>query len=317
MIRGLIIVSKAALLSALVVFFALSAQAQEPEATTEEEQFLKDEFEPPKEAPYTTETDPVTAEPVLVKQSDPSKPPINDNAPVTIEPGSEKIDTPYRQDGLKKVSAKGEYTYEVNHTPQSYAFGFHVGPFSPPELSNTLDNGQEIQFEDIYSDNQNLMFMMDFEWQFIKGIGKVALKAGTGFYSAEGNGRFKRDATIVAREEYTFYVMPNSLDLVWRLHFWDRQPIIPYVFGGGNYFVFLESRDDNVEAKYGGALAANMGAGIQIALDALDRRAVNELDSEYGINRVYLIGEYQRIIGMNDAFDFSNNFFSGGFLLEF
>lgn len=303
------------LMTSITLLSAQSHAQEDSDLSAEEEQFLQEEFEPPQEAPYTTEVDPITAEPVLIKKEE--EPPINANAPVTYEPGSEKPTTPYKQDGLKKVTAKGEYIYDVVNTPQTYAFGFKVGPFAPPVLSSTLDSGEQITFEDIYSDNQNLMFLVDIEWQFLQSIGKFALKAGSGFYAADGNGRFKRDTTLIAREEYSFYLMPNSLDLVWRLQFSSKQLFIPYAFAGANYFVFLETRDDNVEAKYGGSLAANAGAGLQIALDALDRRAVNEMDAEYGINRVYLVGEYQRIIGLSSDYDFSNDLFTGGFLLEF
>jgi hypothetical protein len=231
-----------------VLFFSVG-HAQEtpppPEISAEEQEFLNQEYEPPKEAPYTTEVDPVTAEPVAVPKA-----PVNENAPVTYEPDSKSSsqaldnDSKYRQDGLKQVTTKGAYIYDVRNTDQNFAGSFRVGGFSPPLLKNKVDSGN-ILFTDIYGGQSNLMVNLDFEWQFIKGAGKFAIKGGTGLMTAKGNGRFKRDSALVARELYTFFLAPNSLSLVYRAQYSEEQLFVPYGFGGGYYYTFLESRDDN------------------------------------------------------------------------
>lgn len=291
------------------------AQEDELELDLEEQQFLQQEFEPPKEAPYTTEIDPVTAEPVVIP-----KQPINQDAPVTYEAVEGEKEFPaaeYKQDGLKKVTTKGEYIYDVRNTDQAYAGSLRVGGFSPALLKNRLDNGNNIFFTDIYGNNSNIMVNLDFEWQFIRGAGKFALKAGTGLMTAKGEGRFKRDPTLISREVYTFFLAPNSLSVVYRAQYSENQLFVPYGFGGGYYYTFLESRDDNAPFKYGGALAAMAGGGLQFQLDALDRRSINEMDREYGVNHIWLVAEYQQIIGLSTKFDFSNQYFSGGVLVEF
>lgn len=284
-----------------------------PELNAEELEYLTQEFEPPKEAPYTTETDPVTAQPVAIPKAG-----VNQDAPVTYE--TEKTSVPptqYRQDGLKKVTAKGEYIYDVRNTDQSFAGSLKFGGFSPLLLKNKLDNGNNILFSDIYGAQSQIMVNLDIEWQFLKTAGKMGLKAGTGLMTAKGNGRFKRDPTLESREIYTFFLAPNSLSLVYRAQYSPRQLFVPYGFGGAYYYTFLESRDDNAPFKYGGALAAMAGGGIQFQLDSLDRKAINEMDREYGVNHVWLVAEYQQIFGLSTKFDFSGQYVNGGVLVEF
>lgn len=282
----------------------------EPELSPEEQELLQQEFSPPPEAPFTTEIDPITAEPVAIPKAN-----INQNAPVTIAPESNEAAT-YSQEGLKRVTTKGEYIYDVRNTPQSYGGGLRFGSFLAPMLKNRVD-GRDIFFDDIYGSQAQLMINLDFEWQFLRTVGKLGVRAGTGLLTAKGNGRFGRDPAIVAREVYTFFLAPNSASLIYRAQYGDRQIFVPYGYAGAYYFSFLESRDDNAPFKYGGAPAAMFGGGIQFGLDSLDRKAINEMDREYGVNHVWLIADYQQIVGLSQKFDFSTSYISAGVLVEF
>ncbi len=279
----------------------------DPSLSKEEEGFLNEEFSPPQEAPYTAEESSPTTSPVTSQPLEPYHPSSPSPAP-TIR---------FEQTGLKKVTAKGEYIYKVEESPQSWATRFRMGPFAPPNLDNTLSSGDIISFSDIYGTSPNLMFMVDVEYQLLRKVGKLGLRLGTGFYTANGHGRFLKNPAKVSREKYTFFLAPNVLDAIYHFDYFRNQILVPYVFGGGYYFTFAETRDDNMPLRYGGALAANAGGGLALLVNSFDRQASNQLDAEYGINNIYLIGEYEQIVGLNSTFDFSNQLFTGGILIEF
>lgn len=291
--------------SMLITCAPVSAQETEfieesQDISSEEKKFIDEEFTPPKEAPYTDE----------VTETSVSQPAIQ-------KPASSIKSEKYEQSGLQKVTAKGEYIYQVPESYQKWAVKFKVGPYDSPDLANQLDNGNEILFSDIYGDTASMMFNLDVEYQLFKSVGTFGVKVGTGFYNANGNGRFKRDPTKIAREEYDFYLLPNSLGAIYHLDYFRRQILVPYAFANAYYFTFLETRDDKAKPKYGGALATSFGGGVALMLDGLDRKAMNMLDADHGVNHMYLIAEYENIIGLNDEFDFSNQIYSGGLLVEF
>lgn len=294
-----------AFLCLLSVASTANAASAKRAISNEEEKFLNEEYTPPKEAPYAEESQMVDIKPQL--NPEPEHKAYN----LPNEP-----ETKFEQTDLKKVTAKGEYIYKVKSTPQRWAAKLRVGPFAPPHLSNNI-NGTEITFQDVYGDTPDLMFLFDLEYQLFKSVGKLGLRVGSGFYTATGNGRFRVDPTKKAREVYTFYLAPNVVDAIYHLDYFGSQLLVPYVFGGGYYFTFVESRDDDAPLKYGGAAAANFGGGVALMLDGFDRQSVNQLDADYGVNHVYFIGEYEQIIGLNKTFDFTNELFTGGILIEF
>ena len=105
--------------------------------------------------------------------------------------------------------------------------------------------------------------------------------------------------------------------MIYRLQYWDTQPVVPYIEGGGDAITFAEVRDDGKSPKFGLAPAVHIAGGASFNLGFLDGNSMIELDREYGINRVWLTGEFRALIGLSDKFDFSANVINLGFLVEF
>ncbi len=207
-----------------------------------------------------------------------------------------------------------EILYPRFESPQKYGGSFRVGKYAPTNLQNPETT---LYFDDVYDSSSGTIILLDFEWQFFKSLGKAGLKAGTGIFTTGGKGRFKNNPTTQARENFTFLMLPNTVGGVYRLQLWEKQPVVPFVEAGGGYFTFVEFRDDFKRTKYGGTPVAYWSAGGSLALDFLSPTTMAELDSDYGINHMWLTAEYRSYVDVGGNFDFSDNSFSAGIFFEF
>ncbi len=206
----------------------------------------------------------------------------------------------------------GEVFYPRKESPQDSASSFRVGKYSPTQLKNG-DTG--IFFDDIYTDSSDIIIYFDYEYQIFRGFGKLGIKGGTGIFTATGAGRFKNSGEE-AREKFTFLMLPNTLGGIYRMQIWDKQFLVPYAEAGAGYFTFVEVRDDFKRTKYGGSAVGYWAAGVSLMLDYLAPTTMGELDSDYGINHMWLTADYRSFIS-GGALDFSADSFSAGILFEF
>lgn len=278
-----------------------STTGAEPEGELQSEtaitDSLQDEEPPPPEAPY-----PGAAEEGFA-QLDPSSP----------APPSQTIQT--LENPIQRGS-DGTYYYGVDDSPRDFAASVRGGLFGAPAIQNPR-NGRF--FEEIYQESDIPTIFLDFEWQLKTFVGDLGIKAGTGIFYAQGDGKFANpDRQFdTPPEEFTFIMAPNTLSAIYRLSFHEKQPIVPYAEGGVGYFTFMELRDDDGGPKFAGAPVTFFAAGAAFLLDWLDPKAVRDLDREYGINHVYLTAEYREIIGLDDTYDFSSRVIGGGIMMEF
>ncbi len=284
-------------------------------------QVLAQETPPKPEAPYPG----AETEPTENIQPD-EAPPVSQSKPkenLEIEDeiiegnkfrGTKKIKHPGSKQGLFRITSKGEYLYKTKPSEQKNAVAVRIGPYSPINLYNA-ENGNS--FDDIYGSASPVIIHIDYEWKLFSGFGRMGLRAGSGVFFANGNGRFSNGDP--AQEGYTLLMLPNSVSAVLYLQFWDRQPLIPYVEGGLDAFVFNEYRDDGKPTfgRFGGSLAAHASFGGLIPLNLFDRLGMIRIDQEYGINNIYISAEYRLVTHVAGSFDFSNSYFAGGVLVEF
>ncbi|HAG91953.1 MAG TPA: hypothetical protein DCL41_08780 [Bdellovibrionales bacterium] len=238
--------------------------------------------------------------------------------------GVDRVPHPDAKRGLLRVTKDKVYVYKVKTSEQTRGVSFRLGYFDPTKLKNpeAVDQANST-FAENYDSTSNPTFLLDYEWQLLHiGIAKVGLKVGSGFYIAQGNGHFETPQTGKTgvdkpRETFTFLMLPNSLGAVARFQIWDNQLIVPYVDGGVLGFTFSEFRDDGQNPKFGGAFGAYGAVGGQFNLSVFDAITRAQLDREYGINRIFIVGEYRTVLGLSDKYDFSSDLINGGFLMEF
>ncbi len=223
-----------------------------------------------------------------------------------------------KEKGLFRITKKNEYQYQVKRSPQHNAFSFRFGSLT---LSNLYNSAAGYSYEDIYGGGSAITLFGDWEWQFFKSAGKLALKVGSGLSYAQGNGRWEQGSPNDTPdkqplEKYSFYILPNNVAITYRADYFHNQIIVPYGEGGIDYFTFGELRDDG-DFKYGGALAWHIAGGLALLLDWINPQTMIVLDREEGINHMYFVAEYRIITGLNKKFDFSDNVINGGFLIEY
>lgn len=219
---------------------------------------------------------------------------------------------------LKKKTRLGAKVYATKNSSQKYFSGLRLGPFAPSNLQGNIDG---ITYQNVYGTSPRMMVNIDFEWQFLRTVGKMGLQTGLGFFVSQGFGRFVNRTDIAAEESFSLFVLPMHLTLMYRMQYWDTQPLIPFGGVGGVYYGMSEYRDDKTaigeKFKFAGAAAWQWVGGVQIMMDALDKEVLWQLDQDYGINHVYLTANIRQIFGLSSIYDFSALYYEGGFAFEF
>ncbi|MGE3760243.1 MAG: hypothetical protein AB7H97_20930 [Pseudobdellovibrionaceae bacterium] len=325
------------ILIALILILSFKVQAQLPEESKSTSGSL--EFEPTDGDPTAEEPPPPIDDELEPAEEEPAKKSYaEDNKPLPPEQrassesgqpifdwskhrGEREVPHPFAEKGLLRIRKDGTYIYKTEESKQTNAFSFAVGMYEPEMLSNPDAQGPTAEFNNNYDQTNSPMIMAHYEWQFMKSpVGKFGLRFGSGLYVAQGNGHFKSGGVndgLTPQEIFTFIAMPNSVGLVYRMHFWDKQLLVPYGEGGAIAWSFAEMRDDNKNPKFGGAAGAYAAAGLAINLTYFDKFSAISLDREYGINRVYLTAEYRPIFPLSERYDFTGNMIDAGFLMEF
>ncbi len=231
-----------------------------------------------------------------------------------------KIKHPNAEKGLIRITQDKTYIYRVPKSKQDRAFSFRFGMFDPKNLENP-DTGAT--FESLYDSTEAPIIFFEYEWQWFQtAIGKLGLKMGSGLFVAEGNGSFKNNydengPKDTPLENFTLVAFPNSIGAVYRAQFWDTQPLVPYADGGVMAISFTEFRDDKDAPKLGLGYAGFFSVGGALNLGLLDSMSLLELDREYGINTIFLTGEFRQVVQLGGRFNFESSTISGGVLMEF
>lgn len=235
---------------------------------------------------------------------------------------SQTVATPHpnAKKGLIRITQDRTYVYRVPRSKQDRAFAFKFGIFDPDQLENP-DTG--ITFVDSYDSTSGPMLSFEYEWQWWRGsLGKLGVKLGSGLFVTEGNGRFKNNfaengTKSTPEEKFTFVAFPNLAGVIYRAQFSDTQTLVPYGDGGLTAITFAEFRDDKDVPRLGLGYGAFFSGGLAINLNGLDNLSILELDREYGINSIFLTGEFRQIVNLGSNFNFESSVISGGITMEF
>jgi hypothetical protein len=233
--------------------------------------------------------------------------------------GETEVKHPLAEKGLVEITKDRVYIYDVKESKQSRAGSLHIGIFNPQNLTNP--DSPSGSFEENYGSTSNMMLFFDYEWQVWRiGIGKIGITAGAGLFFAQGSGHYVHPELEptgqTPPETFSLAVFPLSGGLIYRLQIWDKQLIVPYGSGGLTLFPFGEFRDDGLSPKFAGSAAVYAAVGGALNLTYFDHFAALALDRQYGINRVYLFGEFRELVNIA-KYDFGGPLINFGFTAEF
>lgn len=302
--------------AAAILIFASTAIAQ---SDIRPPDLLGDESTPATSVSEAQDTPPVT-EDALESDKEPvpiiRKKKISSGSVGSSE--SRYIEHPNAEKGLIKIDKNKMYYYRVKESDQRGAGNVKIGFYEPTNLTSSSDSN--LTYDAIYDSSATPLLLYEHEWQFFKGAGRLGITAGSGFFIASGNGQFENGQAERPREKFTLFVFPVNAGLIYRAQFYDTQPIAPYAGAGIGGMLFAERRDDDqnpdLGARYGAAPAGHFYAGLAIQLGR-GARSFLDLDREYGINKVWITGEYRQYVFITGDFDFSGDAINGGLSAEF
>lgn len=235
--------------------------------------------------------------------------------PVSSGKGHDKgvrmIQHPDAKKGLIRIEQDGTYVYKVKTSPKNKTGTVRFGFMQPP---NIVAADEVTTFSDIYGSSELFTLMLDYEWQPFSKYGKLGLQLGVGLATAQGNGRFL-DGSL-AEEKYTFIAIPLNAGVVYRLEYFKRQWVAPYVSGGGSFIGLAEMRDDG-KNNFSNVMAAYGGGGLMFNMTALDKQMAFNLDNEYGVGNLWLTAEVRYQQAFSEDLDFSGTIMSLGFSADF
>jgi hypothetical protein len=233
-----------------------------------------------------------------------------------LEKGVKLIQHPDSKKGLLRIEADGSYIYKVKTTPKDQSGIIRFGMMDPPNILSADGNAD---FKTMYSSSPIFTLMFDYEWQPFSKYGKLGLQAGGGFSTTSGSGRFLTpdlNGSTEAQEKYNFIILPMNLGVIYRLEYFARQWVAPYISGGGSYIAVAEIRDDG-KNNFTGTPAAYGAGGLMFNITALDKAMAYNLDAEYGVGNLWLVGEYRYQKAFSQDLDFTGGILSLGISADF
>jgi hypothetical protein len=305
---------------------------------------------PPREPPYTDDNefdplqgeDPASSSPIPVSPTDDpvagkpaAKVPVTSSTPTPAPPttrstysagardkpftpsekekGLRLLHHPDAQKGLMRIEADGTYIYKVKLKKGNETGTFRIGIMEPPKISSA--DGVH-HFADMYGSSGMMTIMGEYEMHPFTSFRQFGLQAGLGFATASGHGFFLTDAATIPQEKYTFYTIPLNVGIIYRLEYFKRQWIAPYVSGGLSYIGLAELRDDN-RNFFAGTPGGYGGGGVMFNISAVDRSVAFDLSNEYGVANLWLIAEYRYQQSFSDELNFSGGIMTFGIGADF
>ena len=172
---------------------------------------------------------------------------------------------------------------------------------------------EEEAFDDIYDDEYYPMIRLGSYWYPVENLYLGVLVGGM-YETGETVGALTSARSGLDAE---LTVIPVQVDLGYKFDFWDKQILVPYVWGGYDWWYFeedLEEADDTEGDKNGW----HWGAGVGILLDPMDKPAAATMKRWWGVDDTYLVLAYEeaRVGEDEDGIDFSGVMYSAGLRFE-
>jgi hypothetical protein len=196
-------------------------------------------------------------------------------------------------------------------TPRHFSFELSGGPFFPEKVDN---------FSLVYEEKDRPQYRIGLGWEFLQLFGTLELQALVGYFQADGKGVTQTTLQSTG-EKFTFRILPAQLSMVYRADFLERFFFVPFGEIGGDYFYWREDQKDGSQDHEGLVKGYHYGAGIQVPMSWMEPKNAYNLEYDWGINQVYLIGKYEISkvddFGKIESFDLSSETWFAGLLFTF
>jgi hypothetical protein len=218
-------------------------------------------------------------------------------------------------------------------SPRSMAMEFRLGPYTP-DVDSGLSNGAT-PGATTFGSGTRLLYQLEVDYDLLQSFGTLAVGVGVGYFreTAKAFVSTSQGTSTGVRsfDETALRLIPVSLLAVYRFDVLAERwnvPLVPYAKAGLNY-TFWKVTDGNGDVATltqgargtGGTAGWQAAAGLALQLDSLDSASMRELDSETGLNHMYVFWEYAHVdasgLGMGNRLHVGDNSWNAGLLLEF
>jgi hypothetical protein len=185
------------------------------------------------------------------------------------------------------------------------AFGIRIGA----SLERDITSGSALrQFNDVYGDKWAPDVSLFYEWRPFRAgnFGSFGLIGSFGMAYNEGFGKFQFPLHNYQITGYPVFGDGQTSTTKFRfmsfpfffggdLRFSLLKYLQPFVMAGPMLIGFIETRDDDRDAKHGTSRAVYFAGGVSVLLDWLSRSTDWSMYDDYGIQHTYLTVQYGRI----------------------
>ena len=210
---------------------------------------------------------------------------------------------------------------EFNESPVNMMLEIKAGPYAPEGLGGTYDT--------YFADDTPVLFEIEYDWQFYRGIGSAGLGASIAYGAADGNG-ITQDGTSSV-DPTALSLLPLRFHLIYRFDYLAVELDIPFTIYaklGLDYYVWWvtdgggdTATNDGGANGSGGTFGWHVVGGLAFLLDWLAPTMARGFDLEWGVNNSYLFAEllYADISGFGSSasLDLTALTFQLGLALEF
>lgn len=218
-------------------------------------------------------------------------------------------------------------------SPRTMALEFHLGPYRP-DVDSGLGNGAT-PHQTMFGSSTHILYQLELDYELLQSFGTLAIGGSVGYFNetakafVAGTNGLPTDTR--SSDDTSLRLIPLALLVVYRFDVLAARwqvPVVPYVKAGLDY-TFWRITDGNGDVATltqgdrgsGGTLGWQASVGLALQLDALDSGAMRELDSDSGLNHVYLFWDWSHVdasgLGMSHRLHVGDDTWSAGLLVEF
>jgi hypothetical protein len=216
---------------------------------------------------------------------------------------------------------------------RTMALEFHLGPYLP-NVDSGLANGAT-PHQTMFGNSTHLLYQLEVDYQLLQSFGTLAVGFGVGYFTESAKAFVAAPSGVSTGErsadDTSLRLIPLSLLAVYRFDVLAERwnvPLVPYAKVGLNY-TFWRITDGNGDVATltaggsgtGGTLGWQASLGLALQLDGIDPGSMRELDSDSGLNHVYLFWDYSHVdasgLGMSHRLHVGDDTWSAGLLVEF
>ena len=218
---------------------------------------------------------------------------------------------------------------------REFAIEARFGLYTPNVDSAFSGKGAKPQ-ADIFGSKRRPMWQLEFDWEFLKEFGTLALGGVIGYYKENAEActlaGLKQDPPICERsgDNTSLRLIPLAALLIYRLDegasHWHI-PLVPYAKIGLNYTIWTVTNGNGDVAwsggskGQGGTMGWQAAVGLSLQLDFIDPGASREFDADSGVNHTYAFFELAHIdasgLYRKDALRVGDNTWFAGLMFEF